>query len=54
MLFPQQRACRERWDCVQGLALCPAVADGHRGCLLPVFFLFVDLFISQEGYRYVS
>ena len=54
MLFPPQRAGCERWDCVQGLALCPAVADGHRGCLLPVFFLFVDLFISQEGYRYVS
>ena len=30
------------------------VADGHRSCFLPVFFVFVHLFISQEGYRYVS
>jgi hypothetical protein len=51
MLFPQQKAGCERWDCVQGLALCPAVADGHRGCLLSVFFVFVHLFVSQEGYR---
>ena len=54
MLFPQQRAGCERWDCMQGLAPRPAVADGYRGCLLPVFFVLMHLFISQEGYRYGS